>query len=194
MEEAGILSRVNDIHLFVLHFVFLPRINRGLGRLTSAWNNHPIRTERNWSPLQIWTIGMVDIWNNRITGILDVTHGTAIDDLEWFGYDPDAPAPSEDGLSVVQVEDVNVDLTDPAPQELFHEVDPLQYSDSFAINVYQEHYLWFYLPWRVITTNCTTKDPLKSLTVSNENWIVRCHTLRTIILLVLHNATCCVQT
>ena len=138
MEESGVLNRENDIHLFVLHFVFLPRINRGLERLTSAWNNHPIRTERNWSPLQIWTNGMVDIRNNSIAAVSDFHHGTAIDDLEWFGYDPDAPAPGDDGLSFVQVEDVNFDLPEIVLQELVREVDPLEYSDSFGIDVYQK--------------------------------------------------------
>lgn len=138
MEESGVLNRDNDIHLLLLHFVFLPRINRGLERLTSAWNNHPIRTERNWSPLQIWTNGMVDIRNNSIAAVSDFHHGTAIDDLEWFGYVSDAPAPGDDGLSFVQVEDVNFDLPEVVLQEFVREVDPLECSDSFGIDVYQK--------------------------------------------------------
>ena len=137
MEESGILNRDNDIHLFVLHFVFLPRINRGLERLTSAWNNHPIRTERNWSPLQIWTNGMIDMRNQMITAVSDVADGTNVDNFEWFGYDPNAPTPSDDGLSVVEVEDVNAHLPHAVFQQLIREVNPLEYSDSFGIDVYQ---------------------------------------------------------
>lgn len=80
---------------------------------------------------------MVDIRNNSIAAVSDFHHGTAIDDLEWFGYDPDAPAPG-DGLSFVQVEDVNFDLPEVVLQELVREVDPLEYSDSFGIDVYQK--------------------------------------------------------
>ena len=48
MEEAGILDRNNYLHLLVLHFIFLPRIYRAIDSFnTTAWNQHPIRTERN---------------------------------------------------------------------------------------------------------------------------------------------------
>ena len=79
---------------------------------------------------------MVGIRNNSIAAESDFHHGTAIDDLEWFSYDPNAPAPGDDGLSFVQVEDVNFDLPEVVIQELVHEVDPLEHSDSFAIDVY----------------------------------------------------------
>ena len=42
MEEAGILERSNTLHLFALHFTFLPRINTALESFVEAWNLHPI--------------------------------------------------------------------------------------------------------------------------------------------------------
>ena len=81
---------------------------------------------------------MVDIRNNSINAVSDFHHGTAVDGLEWFGYDPDAPAPGDDRLSFVQVEDVNFDLPEVVLQELVLEVDPLEYSDSFGTDVYQK--------------------------------------------------------
>jgi len=72
MEEAGILDRNNDIHLFVLQFIFLPRINRALESFTSAWNLHPIRTERNWTPMRIWSNGMIDHRNCDLNAVADV--------------------------------------------------------------------------------------------------------------------------
>lgn len=53
MEAMGVLDSVSDMDLFVLHCVYLPRINRSLDEFARAWNLHPIRTERNWSPQQI---------------------------------------------------------------------------------------------------------------------------------------------
>ena len=50
VEEAGLLERSNTLHLFALHFIFLPRINRTLESFVEAWNLHPIRTEQNWTP------------------------------------------------------------------------------------------------------------------------------------------------
>ena len=53
MESIGILDPDSDIDLYILHCVFLPRINESLAHFTRGWNLHPIRTERNWTPKQI---------------------------------------------------------------------------------------------------------------------------------------------
>ena len=48
MEESGLLDVTNPLHLFVLHYVYLPRINAAIDSFVESWNKHPIRTERNW--------------------------------------------------------------------------------------------------------------------------------------------------
>lgn len=58
MEEEGILDPDNEIHLFCLHYVFLPRINSCLKEFTNAWNRHPMESERGMSPEQLWILGM----------------------------------------------------------------------------------------------------------------------------------------
>ena len=45
MEAVGVLDPDNDTDMFVLHCVYLPRINRSLDEFARAWNLHPIRTE-----------------------------------------------------------------------------------------------------------------------------------------------------
>ena len=55
LERACALNADNDADLFALHYVFLPRINSSLARFKSAWNNHPLSTENNLTPLQIYT-------------------------------------------------------------------------------------------------------------------------------------------
>lgn len=57
MEEIGILNIENEIQLFCLHYVFLPRINDSLHQFISMWNHHPLGTEFNLSPLQLWMTG-----------------------------------------------------------------------------------------------------------------------------------------
>lgn len=52
MEEVGDLDPLSDTDLFVLHMVFLPRINRCLQEFRASWNIHPMRTE-HWSPKKI---------------------------------------------------------------------------------------------------------------------------------------------
>ena len=50
---------LNDIHMFCLYFVYLPRINVHLQQWVTAWIHHPLRTARNHTPMQLWTEGML---------------------------------------------------------------------------------------------------------------------------------------
>ena len=59
LESIGILDPNSDIHLFCLHYVYLPRINQHLSMWKDAWNMHTLRTEGNHTPLQLWTRGML---------------------------------------------------------------------------------------------------------------------------------------
>ncbi|KAJ8369475.1 hypothetical protein SKAU_G00095030 [Synaphobranchus kaupii] len=54
LEDEGLLSPDNDVHIFALHWVFLPRLQHHLDCFVDGWNSHPLRTERNRSPLQLW--------------------------------------------------------------------------------------------------------------------------------------------
>ena len=58
MESEGLLDIGNDIHLYALRYVFKERINASLEIFTTGWNNHPISTERNMSPEQLWLWGL----------------------------------------------------------------------------------------------------------------------------------------
>ena len=51
----------NDLHLFCLHNVFIPRINRHLNLWKEAWVRHPMRSEHNLSPEQLWTASLLSI-------------------------------------------------------------------------------------------------------------------------------------
>ena len=41
-------------------------------KIVDAWNKHPIRTERNWTPEQIWCNGMMNRVNERLAAVADV--------------------------------------------------------------------------------------------------------------------------
>ena len=51
MEIMGILDPLNDSHLFCIHHVFIPRINRSLEEFVLQMNNRPVSTEHNMSPI-----------------------------------------------------------------------------------------------------------------------------------------------
>ena len=45
MEESGLLCLTNEVHLFCLHYVFLPRITFQLERFMGSWNNHSLHKD-----------------------------------------------------------------------------------------------------------------------------------------------------
>ena len=60
------LDPSNELHLFALQFVYVPRINQTL-QLFAQWHNRaPISTERVKSPLQLWISGSVSASNRGI--------------------------------------------------------------------------------------------------------------------------------
>lgn len=64
MQDRGMLDAANDINLFCLHYVFLPRIERHLNLFSSGWNNKPLSSERNRTPWQLWYQGLLSIYNS----------------------------------------------------------------------------------------------------------------------------------
>ena len=58
MEENDLLDPLNDLRLYVLHLIFLPSINNAQRELLEDWNNHPLSSENNFSPYQLWRLGL----------------------------------------------------------------------------------------------------------------------------------------
>lgn len=59
LEEGGHLDISDLTHLFCCHYVFLPRLQDDLNLFRNTWDNHPIRTEGNMTPYQLWVMGSV---------------------------------------------------------------------------------------------------------------------------------------
>ena len=57
LEEDEKLDPLNEIDVYCLHKVFIPRINYALHAFMESWNNHPISGERNLSPNQLFIRG-----------------------------------------------------------------------------------------------------------------------------------------
>ena len=47
----------NELHLFCLHYVYLPKINAILIMFRQAWNSHPMQSENGLTPEQLWLKG-----------------------------------------------------------------------------------------------------------------------------------------
>lgn len=59
LEDEGLLDPSDSIHMFCAQHVFLPRLQRDLNVFRVGWDNHPLRTEQNLSPQQLWTVGLL---------------------------------------------------------------------------------------------------------------------------------------
>ena len=97
LEAQNILNAENESDLFCLHYVFIPRINASLEGFRRAWNYHPLSTEGNSSPIQLYTSGSLrsDLFDEDI-------------DLALFGHDPEAPTPDENEESPVAVPSTDI--------------------------------------------------------------------------------------
>ena len=58
LEEAGLLNPNLDLDIFDLHFVYFPLLNHKLEQFRSIWSHHPLRTEHNKTPHQLWFSGI----------------------------------------------------------------------------------------------------------------------------------------
>ncbi|XP_073710260.1 uncharacterized protein [Misgurnus anguillicaudatus] len=57
LEEEGFIDLSSDLHLFCVNYVFIPRLHRDLENFIDCWNCHPLSTEGNLTPIQLWNIG-----------------------------------------------------------------------------------------------------------------------------------------
>ena len=57
MEKARYLNVENRVHLWALHYIYQPRINKFLRQFTNSWNLHPLRSEKGRTPEQLWVLG-----------------------------------------------------------------------------------------------------------------------------------------
>ena len=69
LEARGYLDPINEIHLYSLHYVFLPRINNSLQQFQDGWNHHGIRTAGHRSPYQIFTAGALQLQRSGLVGL-----------------------------------------------------------------------------------------------------------------------------
>ena len=66
LEQRRLLDPVNEVHIFALHYVYLPRINKSLEAFKDGWNMHGIRTENNKSPLQLFNAGALRLQHSGL--------------------------------------------------------------------------------------------------------------------------------
>ncbi|XP_070184997.1 uncharacterized protein [Littorina saxatilis] len=122
MEEKGILCRDNDVDLFCLHYVFLPKINRALQEFRAGHNNHSLRTEHNQTPLQLFYANEDLIAQHEHDHELhhDDSPGLSARQLLESGCD----------LPFVPVESVRCPLSNAEVEQMQQQINPLGSNDA----------------------------------------------------------------
>ena len=133
MESTGILNTDNPIHVFTLHLIFIPRINKALDKFCEAFNHHKVRTQGNWSPYEMWANGMFYAENPLAHGLLDEEPP----DMEIYGYDPQGPSPTGSDNHVV-IDPVDISHVDLLKSFVLEHLDPLRPSTEMGADVYTE--------------------------------------------------------
>ena len=59
LENDHLLDPLDEIQLWCLHKIYIPRINRSLEEFCQQMNNHPVRKEQNFSPNQLFIQGVL---------------------------------------------------------------------------------------------------------------------------------------
>ncbi|KAF5282380.1 hypothetical protein FQR65_LT14316 [Abscondita terminalis] len=107
MENEEMLDENNEIDLFALQYIYLPRIQCSLEEFINQWNNHPLSTVNGYTPLQLWTMGLI---GNNSDMLEDDNY---LQDVEGYGIDAEGPIAIETNNNIVV----------PVPEQRFLELE-----------------------------------------------------------------------
>jgi hypothetical protein len=132
LEQHDLLDPLCEQHLYALHYVFVPRINKSLEEFRNAWNHHRVRTAHQKSPHQLFTAGLLLLQHSGLTALdffNEVDHS--------YGIDKEGPEASDEEGAVV-VPELNFQLSPTDYQRLRDHVDPLSPSENYGIDLYEQ--------------------------------------------------------
>ena len=125
MEQMNLLSPTNELQLYALHYVFIPRLNKQLKEFKGTWNSHPLRSERGFSPNQLWLQGLSEC-------------NFDCDIHIEYGAEDGRPNPFDMGR--VEIPRISISLSSAQEQMLVAQFNPLANSECSGfdhyINVY----------------------------------------------------------
>ena len=68
LEEERKLDHLNEVDIYILHYIFVSKINEALTSFAQAWNNHTVSTENNQTPNQMFILGMLSNLQGESSG------------------------------------------------------------------------------------------------------------------------------
>lgn len=137
MESHRILDPGNEIDMYALHYVFLPRVQRLLDRFVRRFNMHSVSTEHNRTPRQLWASGCLRNFHSPNAGIRDVFDPDIPPNLNTYGDDPEAPLPGPDSdEGGVLLPAVILDLSSEIQTSLEENFNAMHDDNNYGINIY----------------------------------------------------------
>ncbi len=85
LEYIQWLDPDDEIHLMALHATYIPLINLAVEEFINQWNNHPVSTESNFSPRQLWALGILEARDPVTCAVQDILNEQA--DITSYGID-----------------------------------------------------------------------------------------------------------
>ena len=133
LENEQLLDPLSDIDIFCLHKVYIMRINHSLEEFKRQFNHHPVRTEHNLSPHQLFVSGLLA--NRDSTGMRNLFQDFI--DPSTYGIEEEGPVPNQDDPEIVVVPPVTlqVPLSLSQEQDLDRDIR-LVSDDDFGISQY----------------------------------------------------------
>ncbi|XP_062260800.1 uncharacterized protein LOC133968652 isoform X3 [Platichthys flesus] len=126
LEEEGFIDLSIAVHLFCVGYVFIPRLRSDLQHFTESWNCHPLSTEGNLTPNQLWMIGMLQA---------PVPEPDLVE-IQQAEEQPSQEQQSDNTEHGVIVPDIQCPLSAERLAALQHLVNPTTESSSFGRDIY----------------------------------------------------------
>ncbi len=129
LEHNDYLDPLSEIHLFTLHYVYLSRINAALQEFRGGWNHHPIRTEHNHSPHQLFVQGALTLQRSGLVAMdfFDQVGG-------YYGVEEQGLTTDDEGVHVPACQ---FQLRDDHYEALRQQINPLTPCEDYGISLYQ---------------------------------------------------------
>jgi hypothetical protein len=127
LERTEQLDSFNEVHLFALQYVFLPRINVSLAEFQRHWNHHGMRTTNHQSPLALWHTNM----------IMAAPDDSSVINWESYGTDYSTSAQPIQTNNNIVIPNSDIELTEAQLHYLQQMVDPSQNDGNNGI----QHFL-----------------------------------------------------
>ena len=122
LEGLGLLDPLNEVDVFCLHNIFLPRINQCLSEFQESWNHHTISTEHNMTPMQLFVGGFM------YSAQYNLSDGTGLALV---------PVPSATSIQVVSVPPM-IFAPCSTLQQSIQQVHPMGNSSNFGLDLYEQ--------------------------------------------------------